>query len=333
LTRTATVFFCILALCAAASAQWLNGAGATFPNPIYQKWFTEYGAAHPGVRINYQSLGSGAGIRQLMAGTIDFGASDAPMTDEQLAKCPVKILHIPTALGAVVPSYNLPGVTQELRFTPELLSAIFLGKITRWKDAAIAEANPGVALPDLPILVVHRSDASGSTYVFTDYLSKVSPEWSAKVGRNMSVKWPVGPGGKGNEGVAGMIRQIEGSIGYIELVYAVQNHISHGLVRNMKGNFVRASKESITAAAPSTNIPDDYRFSITNPEDKEAYPIAGFTWLLVPQQSKDAAKGKVLHDFLIWMLRDGEREVAALTYVPLPDAMIKKLQAAVETVH
>jgi phosphate transport system substrate-binding protein len=313
----------------------LNGAGATFPNPIYQKWFTEYSAAHPGVQINYQSLGSGAGIRQLIAGTVDFGASDSPMTNEQLSKCPVRILHIPTVLGAVVPSYNVPGVRQELKFTPELLAGIFLGKIDNWDDPAIAEVNPGVKFPDLPIVVFHRSDASGSTYVLTDYLSKVSPEWNSKVGKNTSVQWPVGPGAKGNEGVTGEIRHIDGAIGYIELNYAVQNNLSYGLVRNQNGNFVKASLDSTTAAAAATvaKIPPDYRVSITDPQGKYAYPIASFTWLLIPQQSRDASKGAVLHNFLIWMLGDGQREAAALTYAPLPKEMIQPLQVTINTVH
>jgi len=335
LIRTLKLWACAMALCVTASAQWVNGAGATFPNPIYQKWFMEYSSAHPGVQINYQSLGSGAGIRQVIAGTIDFGASDVPMTDEQLSKCPVRILHIPTVLGAVVPSYNIPGIKEELRFTPELLAGIFLGKIDNWSDPAIAEVNPGVKFPNLPILVVHRSDASGSTYMFTDYLSKVSPEWSSKVGKNTSVKWPVGPGSKGNEGVAGEIRQIYGSIGYIELIYAVQNNISYGLVRNKRGNFVKASLDSITEAAASAaaNMPADYRVSVTDPEGKDAYPIASFTWLLIPQQSRDASKGKALHDFLVWMLGDGQREATTLTYVPLAKEVIKKLQATINTIH
>jgi phosphate transport system substrate-binding protein len=335
LTRTLQLLACALALCIGASAQWLNGAGATFPNPIYQKWFTEYSAAHPGVQINYQSLGSGAGIRQLIAGTIDFGASDSPMTDQQLSECPLKILHIPTVLGAVVPSYNIPGMQRELRFTPELLAGIFLGKIDNWNDPAIADVNPGVKFPDLPIVVVHRSDASGSTYVLTDYLSKVSPEWKSKVGKNTSLHWPVGPGAKGNEGVSGEIRLIEGSFGYIELNYAVQNHISYGLVRNQTGSFVKASLDSTTAAAVAAiaNIPADYRVSITDPEGKDAYPIASFTWLLIPQQSRDATKGKVLHDLLMWMLTDGQRKAAALTYAPLPKEMINQLRVTISTVH
>ena len=333
--RTLKLLAIALVLCVSASAQWVNGAGASFPNPIYQKWFTEYSADHPGVQINYQSLGSGAGIRQIIAGTVDFGGSDDPMTDEQLSECPVRILHIPTVLGAVVPSYNIPGIKQELRFTPELLADIFLGKIDNWSDPAIAEVNPGVKLPNLPILTVHRADASGSTYMFTDYLSKVSSEWNSTVGKNTSVKWPVGSGGKGNEGVAGQIRQIEGSIGYIELTYALQNNISYGLVRNKRGYFVKASLDSTAAAATAAaaNMPADYRVSITDPEGKDAYPIASFTWLLIPQQSRDTRKGRVLHDFLAWMLRDGQREAATLTYVPLPQDVIQKLQATISTIH
>jgi phosphate transport system substrate-binding protein len=326
---------CAVALCVTASAQSLNGAGATFPNPIYQKWFTEYSSAHRGVQINYQSLGSGAGIRQVIAGTVDFGASDGPMTDEQLSQCKGKVLHIPTVLGAVVPAYNIPGVKQELKFTPDLLAAIFLGKINNWNDPNIAKVNPGVHFPNKDIVVVHRSDGSGTSYVFTDYLSKVSPEWNSTVGKSTSVKWPVGLGGKGNEGVAGTIRQIDGSIGYVELIYAVQNNISYGVVRNKRGNFVKASLDSTTAAAASAaaNMPNDYRVSITDADGKDAYPIASFTWLLIPQQSRDAAKGKVLHDFLSWMLKDGQREAMALTYAPLPKEVVKKLQSTISTIH
>jgi phosphate transport system substrate-binding protein len=335
MNRTLKLLACALVLCVGASAQSLNGAGATFPNPIYQKWFTQYSASHPGVQINYQSLGSGAGIRQITAGTVDFGASDGPMTDEQLSQVKGKLLHIPTVLGAVVPAYNIPGVRQELKFTPELLAGIFLGKITNWNDPAIARVNPGVRFPNLAIVVAHRADGSGTTYVFTDYLSKVSPEWNSKVGRNTSVKWPVGVGGKGNEGVAGTIQQIEGSVGYVELIYAVQNHIPYGVVRNKAGVFVKASLATTTAAAAAAaaNMPSDYRVSITNADGKDAYPIASFTWLLIPQQSRDAAKGKVLHDFLLWMLRDGERQTTELTYAPLPKEVVKKLQATINTIH
>ncbi len=335
MSRTLKLFLCALVLCVAASAQSLNGAGATFPNPIYQKWFTEYSSAHPGVQINYQSLGSGAGIRQVTAGTVDFGASDGPMSDEQLAQVQGKILHIPTVLGAVVPCYNIPGVKQELKFTPELLAGIFLGKVTNWNDPAIARINPGVKFPNLAIVVVHRSDGSGTSFIFTDYLSKVSPEWNSTVGKNTSVKWPVGLGGKGNEGVAGQVRQMDGAIGYVELIYAVQNNISYGVVKNKSGNFVKASLDSTTAAAAAAaaNMPADFRVSITNAEGKDAYPIASFTWLLIPQQSKDAAKGKVLHDFLVWMLKDGEREAAALSYAPLPKQVIQKLQSTINAIH
>ena len=333
--RTLKLMAFALVLCITASAQSLVGAGATFPNPIYQKWFTEYSTSHPGVTMNYQSLGSGAGIRQVIAGTVDFGASDGPMTDEQLKQCPEKILHIPTVLGAVVPAYNIPGVKQELRFTPELLADIFLGKIGNWNDPAIAKVNPGVKFPNQSIVVVHRSDGSGTTYVFTDYLSKVSPEWSSKVGKNTSVKWPVGLGGKGNEGVAGTIRQIDGAIGYVELIYAAENNIPYGVVQNKHGNFVKASLESTTAAAAAAaaNMPADYRVSITNADSKSAYPIASFTWLLIPQQSRDANKGKVLHDFLQWMLKNGEGETTELSYAPLPKQVVKQLQATIATIH
>lgn len=335
MTRTLKLLVCALVLCITASAQSLNGAGATFPNPIYQKWFTEYSSAHKGVQINYQSLGSGAGIRQLIAGTVDFGASDGPMTDEQLAQVHEKVLHIPTVLGAVVPAYNIPGVKQELKFTPEILAGIFLGKINNWSDVNIAKVNPGVKFPNIPIVVVHRSDGSGTTYIFTDYLSKVSPEWNSTVGKNTSVKWPVGLGGKGNEGIAGQVRQMDGAIGYVELIYAVQNNISYGLVRNKSGNYIKASLESTTAAAAAAanSMPDDYRVSITNPDGKNAYPIASFTWLLIPQQSKDAAKGKVLHDFVDWMLKDGQNQVAALSYAPLPKEVAKKLKTTVSSIR
>jgi len=334
-TRTLKLMACALVLCITASAQSLNGAGATFPNPIYQKWFTQFSTAHSGVHINYQSLGSGAGIAQVTAGTVDFGASDGPMTDEQLAKVPGKLLHIPTVLGAVVPSYNIPGVKQELKFTPELLANIFLGRINNWNDPAIAKVNPGVKFPNLPVVVVHRSDGSGTTYIFTDYLSKISPEWNTKVGKGTSVKWPVGLGGKGNEGVAGQVRQMDGAIGYVELIYAVQNNISYGLVKNKSGNFVKATLESTTAAAAAAaaNMPKDYRVSITNPDGKNAYPIASFTWLLIPEQSKDASKGKVLHEFLVWMLKDGQSEAGALSYAPLPKEVVAKLRSTISTIH
>ncbi|MGA7380718.1 MAG: phosphate ABC transporter substrate-binding protein PstS, partial [Terriglobales bacterium] len=296
-----------LALAVPAGAQTtLNGAGATFPYPMYSKWFSEYHKAHPDIQINYQSIGSGGGIRQVLAGTVDFGASDGPMTDEQLSQAKTKILHVPTVLGANVPAYNIPGVTAELKFTPEALAGIFLGRINSWNDPAIATANPGVNLPNQAIIVIHRSDGSGTTYIWTDYLSKVSPEWQSQVGKGTSVKWPVGLGGKGNEGVAGMIRQMQGSIGYIELIYAIENKISYGIVKNAAGSYVKASLASVTAAAASVkSMPADFRVSITNAPGKDAYPISSFTWLLIPAQSKDSQKGKILADFLAWMVADG----------------------------
>jgi phosphate transport system substrate-binding protein len=312
----------------------LNGAGATFPNPMYQKWFSEYHKAHPDIQFNYQSIGSGGGIRQVLAQTVDFGASDGPMTDEQLSQAKTKILHIPTVMGAVVPAYNVPGVSGELKFTPEALSGIFLGKITTWNDPAIAKANPGVNLPAQSIIVIHRSDGSGTTYIFTDYLSKVSSEWQNGPGKGTSVKWPVGLGGKGNEGVAGMIRQMQGGIGYIELIYAVQNKIDYGSVKNAAGAFVKASLDSVTAAAASAkSMPSDFRVSITNAPGKDAYPISSFTWLLIPEKSKEAAKGKILADFLTWMVDDGQKMTADLTYAPLPGNVAEKVKGAIKMVQ
>ncbi|HXZ32453.1 MAG TPA: phosphate ABC transporter substrate-binding protein PstS [Terriglobales bacterium] len=312
----------------------LNGAGATFPYPMYSKWFSEYHKLHPDIQINYQSIGSGGGIRQVLAGTVDFGASDGPMSDEQLAQSKIKILHVPTVLGAVVPAYNIPGVTGEIKFTPDALVGIFLGKITSWNDSALTSVNPGINLPNQPIIVIHRSDGSGTTFIFTDYLSKVSSDWQSQVGKNTSVKWPVGLGGKGNEGVAGMIRQMQGAIGYIELIYAVQNKIPYGVVRNASGSFVKASLESVTAAAASVkNMPSDFRVSITNASGKDAYPISSFTWLLIPAQSKDAAKGKILADFLNWMVDDGEKMTAELTYAPLPENVAAKVKAEIKQVR
>ncbi|HXM21792.1 MAG TPA: phosphate ABC transporter substrate-binding protein PstS [Terriglobales bacterium] len=324
-----------LALSVPAFAQTtLNGAGATFPYPMYSKWFSEYHKAHPEVEINYQSIGSGGGIRQVLAGTVDFGASDGPMTDEQLAQSKTKILHVPTVLGADVPAYNIAGVTGELKFTPEALAGIFLGKITSWNDPAIAKENPGVKLPGDQIVVIHRSDGSGTTYIWTDYLSKVSPEWQSQAGKGTSVKWPVGLGGKGNEGVAGMIRQMQGSIGYIELIYAVQNKITYGTVRNAAGEFVKARLDSVTAAAASIkSMPADFRVSITNAPGKDAYPISSFTWLLIPAQSKDAAKGKIIADFLNWMVDDGQKMTADLTYAPLPEGVATKVKAEIKQVR
>ena len=324
-----------LALAVPACAQTtLNGAGATFPNPIYSKWFSEYHKAHPDIQINYQPIGSGGGIRQVLAGTVDFGATDGPMSDEQLAQAKSKILHVPTVLGANVPAYNIPGVTAELKFTPEALAGIFLGKIASWNDPAIATANPGVSLPNQPIIVIHRSDGSGTSYIWTDYLSKVSPDWQSQVGKGVSVRWPVGLGGKGNEGVAGMIRQMQGSIGYIELIYAIENKISYGIVKNGAGNFVKASLGSVTAAAASVkSMPADFRVSITNAPGKDAYPISSFTWLLIPAQSKDPAKGKILADFLAWMVDDGQKMTADLAYAPLPESVTTKVKLEIKQVR
>ncbi len=312
----------------------LNGAGATFPYPMYSKWFSEYNKLHPDVQINYQSIGSGGGIRQVLNGTVDFGASDGPMTDEQLKEAKTKILHIPTVLGADVPAYNVPGVSGELKFTPESLAGIFLGKIQKWNDPAIAQVNPGVNLPNQSIIVVHRSDGSGTTYIFTDYLSKISKEWEATAGKGTSVKWPVGLGGKGNEGVAGQIRQLQGSIGYIELVYAVENKITFGSVRNAAGNFVKASLDAVTeAAASSPKMPADFRVSITNAPGKTAYPISSFTWLLIPVQAKDPKKGKIIVDFLNWMVTDGQKMTSQLSYAPLPQNVVEKVKAAIKQVQ
>jgi phosphate transport system substrate-binding protein len=311
----------------------LNGAGATFPNPIYQKWFSEYHSAHPDVQINYQSIGSGGGIKQLQAQTVDFGASDGPMTDEQLSQTPFKVFHIPTVLGAVVPTYNLPGVSADLKFTSLILADIFLGKITKWNDSRIVNANPGVKLPDSEIVVVHRSDGSGTTYIFTDFLSKISPEWKSKVGKATSVNWPVGLGGKGNEGVAGMVKQTEGSIGYVELIYALQNKMPFGSVQNAAGEFVKASLDSTTAAAASIKaMPDDFRVSITNAPGKTAYPICSFTWLLVPAEWNDATKEKEFVNFLNWMVDQGQTLAQSLDYAPLPKNVAQKVKARIKEI-
>jgi phosphate transport system substrate-binding protein len=301
---------------------------------MYSKWFSEYHKAHSDIQINYQSIGSGGGIRQVLAGTVDFGASDGPMTDEQLSQAKTRILHIPTVMGAVVPAYNIPGISGEVKFTAQALAGIFLGKITTWNDKAITSANPGMDFPNQPIIVVHRSDGSGTSFIFTDYLTKVSSDWAAGPSKGTSVKWPVGLGGKGNEGVAGMIRQMQGSIGYVELIYAVQNKITYGSVKNSSGAFVKASLDSVTAAAASVkNMPADYRVSITNAAGKEAYPISSFTWLLIPAQSKDAAKGKIIQDFLGWMLDNGQTMTADLSYAPLPSSVVSKVKDTVKQVR
>jgi phosphate transport system substrate-binding protein len=313
----------------------LNAAGATFPYPIYSKWFTEYNRLHPDIQINYNSIGSGGGIRQLQAGTVDFGASDAPMTDKQISANKVPVLHFPTVLGAVVPTYNLEGVTQELKFTGEVLADIFMGKITKWNDPALAGINKGVNLPDTDIVVVHRSDGSGTSFVWTDYLSKVSKEWDTKVGHNTSVNWPVGLGGKGNEGVAGLVKQTPGAIGYVELVYAVQNKLAYGLVRNSSGAFEKADLAGVTAAAASESkkIPADFRVSITDPSGKKAYPICSFTYLLIPSKIDDPVKKDAIKDFLHWMLTEGQNDAEGLTYARLPNEVIKRELKAIALIN
>jgi phosphate transport system substrate-binding protein len=312
-----------------AIAQNINGAGATFPNPIYTRWFSEYNQLHPEVKINYQSIGSGGGIRQVTEGTVDFGASDGPMSDEQLQSAKVKVMHIPTVLGAVVPVYNLPGVNKDLNFSGDVIADIYLGKISKWNDPRIAKDNPGANLPAKAILPVYRSDGSGTTYIFTDFLSKVSSDFQSKVGKNTSVKWPIGVGQKGNEGVAGMVRQSPYSFGYVELIYALQNKMSFGAVRNASGKFLKASPEGVTAAAAAAakTMPADYRVSITNASGANSYPISSFTWLLIPIHSTDASKTKALSGFLTWMLDHGENEASSMSYAPLPkqvQTMVRK---------
>jgi phosphate transport system substrate-binding protein len=303
----------------------LNGAGATFPNPLYSKWFSEYNKLHPNVEINYQSLGSGAGVRQLIAQTVFFGASDAPMTDEQMAQAPGKIQHFPTVLGAVVPVYNLEGAPAGLKFTGPVLADIYLGKIKKWNDPAIAKLNPGTNLPASDVTVVHRSDGSGTSFIWVDYLSKVSPEWKQKVGVSSSVNWPAGVGGKGNEGVAGLVTQSPGSIGYVELVYALQNKINYGAVQNQAGEFVTPSTDSVTAAAAgaAANMPKDFRVSITNSPGQGAYPISSFTWILMYEEPKDKNLASVMVDFMKWALADGQKIAPTMGYASVPPNVIQ----------
>ncbi len=314
------------------SAQMLiNGAGATFPYPIYSKWFDAYSKVDPSVRFNYQSIGSGGGQKQILAETVDFGASDGPMSDENLAKAPGKLLHIPTVAGADVVSYNLPG-NPKLRLDGPTLANIFLGKITKWNDPAIAGQNKGAQLPDQDIVVVHRSDGSGTTYIFVDYLSHVSAEWKSKVGTNTSVNWPTGIGGKGNEGVAGQIKQVPGSLGYVELAYARQNKLPYADMKNSSGSYVTPSLDSVTEALATAEIPDDFRFSMVNPPGAKAYPIAGATWLLVYANQKDHAKGEKLVQFLKWAYKDGEKMATTLDYAPLPDNVVKRVLARIDEI-
>jgi phosphate transport system substrate-binding protein len=340
--RIAAVVVVLLGLGAVVLSQdsiLINGAGASFPNPIYSKWFSEYRAKAPKIQVNYQSVGSGAGIKQVTDGTVDFGASDGPMDEEQLKAYQDKhgfpILHFPTVLGAAVPTYNIPGVTATLNFTPEALAGIYLGKITKWNDPAIASANKDVTLPPNDIIVVHRSDGSGTTYIWTDYLSKVSDEWKTKVGTKTSVNWPVGLGGKGSEGVTGQVKNAPNSIGYVELIYAMANNVPYGNVKNSSGAFIKADLASVTeaAAGAAKNMPDDFRVSITNAPGKTAYPIASFTWLLIPEKFSDAAKRDAIKGFLQWMLADGQNYSEQLAYAKLPKEVIAKETKAIAKIQ
>jgi phosphate transport system substrate-binding protein len=334
-------FFALAALLAfslpmcVGAAVLINAAGATFPYPIYSKWFDEFHKMHPDLQINYASVGSGAGIAQLLAGTVDFGASDGPMTDEQLAQSKIKILHFPTVLGAAVPTYNIPGVNAELNFTQKALAGIYLGTITKWNDPEITNANKGINLPGNDIVVVHRSDGSGTTYIWTDFLSKVSPEWASKVGHKTSVNWPVGLGGKGNEGVSGLVKQTPNAIGYVELIYAIQNKMTYGKVQNADGKFIKADLDSVSAAAAAAakNMPADFRVSITNAPGATAYPVSSFTWLLIPAQIQDAQKRDAVKDFLKWMITDGQKYTEPLAYAPLPKTVVAKEMKAISLVQ
>jgi phosphate transport system substrate-binding protein len=332
LTLSIAAIGCLFAAQTGVFAQMLiNGAGATFPYPIYSKWFDEYAKVDPSVRFNYQSIGSGGGQNQILAQTVDFGASDGPMSDENLAKAPGKILHIPTVAGAVVVTYNIPG-DPKLKLDGPTLADIFLGKITKWNDPRIAGLNPGVKLPDSDLVVVHRSDGSGTSFIFTDYLSGISPQWEKDVGRNTSVKWPAGLGAKGNEGVAGQVKQLPGTIGYVELAYALQNKLPFADLKNAAGNFITASLDSVTEALATAKIPDDFRFSMVNPPGAKAYPIAGATWLLIYEQQKDPAKGRKLVAFLNWALTKGEGMASGLDYAPLPEKVQQRVLERVKTI-
>ncbi len=315
-----------------AAPMLINGAGATFPYPIYSKWFDVYSTINPDARFNYQSIGSGGGIKQITTGTVDFGATDGPMTDQQLAEAPGRIFHLPMVMGAVVVAYNVPGVETELKFTADALADIFLGKITKWNDAKIASANPGIQIPDMPIIVAHRSDGSGTTYIWVDYLCAVSGDWKLKIGKGTSVNWPVGLGGKGNEGVAGIVKQTPGSIGYAELSYAVKNGLSYGLVQNKSGNFIKPTLESTSLAASGVVIPSDFRVSLVNSANAQSYPISGFTWLLIYKNQKDPVKGKMLVDFIRWAIHEGQAYADDLLYAPLPKDVVAIIEKKLEEV-
>jgi len=339
--RAALSMLLVLCLAVIVGAQNLaiNAAGATFPYPIYSKWFDVYHSQHSNIQINYQSIGSGGGIRQLTAGTVDFGASDMPMNDDQIKEFQSKngcgILHFPTVIGAVVPTYNVPKVAGDLKFTQKAISGIYLGTITRWNDPEITKANPGISLPGDDIVVVHRSDGSGTTFIWTDFLSKASSDWKTKAGSGTSINWPVGLGGKGNEGVSGLIKQTPGSIGYVELIYALQTNIPFGLVQNLDGKFVKASLEGVTAAAAGAakSMPDDFRVSITNAPGATAYPISSFTWLLIPEKFKDTNKRDAIKGFLKWMLSDGQQYNEALSYAKLPKPVADKELKAISKIQ
>jgi phosphate transport system substrate-binding protein len=336
--RLLTITGPALALAAMSFAQInVTGAGATFPNPMYSKWFDEYHKLNPKIQINYQSIGSGGGISQVTEGTVDFGASDGPMADDKIkeftAKRGTNILHFPTVLGADVPTYNVPGVTADLNFTPEALAGIFLGKIKKWNDPAIASVNAGVKLPATDIIVVHRSDSSGTTFIWTDYLSKVSPDWEKGPGRGPAPNWPTGLGAKGSEGVAGQVKQLPNTIAYVELTYALQNKMSFGKVRNKAGAFIKADLKSVSEAAAGVTMPDDFRVSITDPAGKTAYPVSSFTWLLIPEEIKDKEKMKVIKDFLTWMVGPGQKMTDALSFAPLPAPVVAKEAKAIAKVH
>jgi phosphate transport system substrate-binding protein len=328
LTSVASLALALAAAGRAGAQLLINGAGATFPYPIYSKWFDEYSKVDPSVRFNYQSIGSGGGQKQILEGTVDFGASDGPMSSQSLAKAPGKILHVPTVAGADVVAYNLPGAPR-LRLDGLSIAGIFLGRITKWNDPRLTALNPGAALPDADILVVHRADGSGTTYIFADYLSSVSEEWEKSVGRGTAVKWPAGLGAKGNEGVTGQIKQMPGAIGCVELVYAVQNQLPYASVKNAAGNFVAPSVASVAAALAAATVPEDFRFSMVNAPGPNAYPIAGATWLLVYQQQRDARKGRKMVEFLNWAMNDGERMAPLLEYAPLPPALSKRVLAEI----
>jgi phosphate transport system substrate-binding protein len=326
-----TIFFIagmgvVAAAAFAAAPTLINGAGATFPYPIYSKWFDVYAGQNPDLHFNYQSIGSGGGIKQIQSRTVDFGATDGPMTDQQLAEAPGRLFHIPMVMGSVAVAYNLPGVDKGLKLTPDVIADIFLGKITKWSDPRIASANPGAQIPDMPIVVAHRSDGSGTTFIFVDYLSAVSGEWKLKIGKGTSVNWPVGLGGKGNEGVAGIISQTPGALGYTELAYAVKNKLSYAFLENKSGNFVEPTIQSTSKAAEGVSIHSDFRVSVVNSSNPDAYPVAGFTWLLIYKNQDDPVKGKALVDFITWAIHDGQKYTADLLYAPLPTDVVTMIE-------